>query len=486
MGFSDYAGLSQWSNGQYPYSTNVEDDIAILGLQLGLREDEAGDTPGTAGTVTMTTATQFTASGVISARDDVDLWEVTLGDSGGIDVQATPWYSSEGTAGNNLDIQLTLFGSDGSRVATQDPADITSASVFVDSLAAGTYYVGVEGSGDPRVINSDYGSLGQYKLTGELVDDSVTFGTMRPAFVSSCAADANEDNNDPEVATVLSDGTRQNGASAGTVVLTNTVSGNVCNEQDVDFFAIPTCANGAIDVTVYFDHDDGDIDLLIFDEDGSVIDGGTSVSDNEVVSHTRDSSSGGNHIASVFVYGSSSSNVAYTLVSQVTCDSDDIADCDADSHEPNDAGAAATVLSDLDSTVRGTLCDGDVDVFRVTVCPVALLDASFTLASLGVGSASLEVTITSLDGVQLEQATISGTQGVVSASTDLSGLDGGAVLISLSSSTELEYAIDIDRECVSGTTTAAPFTTTAMSSANIPAAFDFLAILSVLAAVLLL
>merc|ERR1712224_453259 len=133
-----------------------------------------------------------------------------------------------------------------------------------------------------------------------------------------------------------------------------------------------------------------------------VIDGGTSVSDNEVVSHTRDSSSGGNHIASVFVYGSSSSNVAYTLVSQVTCDSDDIADCDADSHEPNDAGAAATVLSDLDSTVRGTLCDGDVDVFRVTVCPV----------------------------VQLEQATVSGTQGVVSASTDLSGLDGGAVLIS--------------------------------------------------------
>ena len=79
MGVGYYRGISQWSKGEYSGANNTEDDYTVIGSHgLALRADEVGDSTGAAAAL----AVGATATGVIAAESDVDVYKVTVGTAG--------------------------------------------------------------------------------------------------------------------------------------------------------------------------------------------------------------------------------------------------------------------------------------------------------------------------------------------------------------------------------------------------------------------
>lgn len=89
------------------------------------------------------------------------------------------WSQNQGT---NLDIQATLYDSTGAVVAVSDPTGLRASFTNLQ-LAAGTYYVALDGVGfgtprvNPPTGYTDYASLGQYLVTGTL---PVALGLILP------------------------------------------------------------------------------------------------------------------------------------------------------------------------------------------------------------------------------------------------------------------------------------------------------------------
>lgn len=141
------------------------------------RVDNVGNTTGTAIALDNSTGS-FSAADVIITRADVDVY--SFGTEGGV-------FSASVEVADvlaNLDSKLTLSDASGTAIEVSDPAtsvagDGTAAGLNASisrTLAAGTYYLSVEGTsfGDNELVTpseangySDYGSLGNYTLTGE-------------------------------------------------------------------------------------------------------------------------------------------------------------------------------------------------------------------------------------------------------------------------------------------------------------------------------
>lgn len=139
--------------------------------------DEVGNTPADAAALDNADGT-FEAASVIETTDDVDVYSVTtIGGPVSAAVEVADLHP-------NLDAKLTLTNEAGDVIAENDPdatrdsADAASglgAEVSAE-VEAGTYYLSVEGVGfgDPSSATlenaggySDYGSLGNFTLTGE-------------------------------------------------------------------------------------------------------------------------------------------------------------------------------------------------------------------------------------------------------------------------------------------------------------------------------
>lgn len=167
MGSPYGRGVSQWNSGRYTGATNKEDDLAILTTQngFGYRADDHGNTPATASPLPSTGKTL--AAAVIARNTDVDFFTFTIA-AGKIDLTASPDPFDP-----NLDIRLTLLNASSQVVAVNYPAASLSARVTA-TVAAGTYYLKVEGvgTGSPWAANptgyADYGSLGFYAITGSI------------------------------------------------------------------------------------------------------------------------------------------------------------------------------------------------------------------------------------------------------------------------------------------------------------------------------
>jgi len=167
MGAGYYVPIVQWSKGEYFDANNFEDDLNIIATQngFGIRVDDftnsmtaAKAIPGTAGA----TSFSVSASGVVETRADVDWFKITAG-SGAIKLDAVG-----GPANTMLDIQLSLYDSKGTLIIAANPVTDVIASIN-QSVTAGTYYAKIEGvgMGDPLGVGyTDYGSLGQYTITG--------------------------------------------------------------------------------------------------------------------------------------------------------------------------------------------------------------------------------------------------------------------------------------------------------------------------------
>ena len=163
MGTGYYRDIVQWSKGEYAKASNHEDDLAILTTAngFGYRGDDFGDTPATAGELTAA-GSAVSAAGIIERNTDYDVLSFTTG-AGLVTLSVDP-----APRGPNLDILAELLDANGGVVAASNPIGALNASISL-TLPGGTYYLRISGvgEGDPATTGySDYGSIGQYAVSG--------------------------------------------------------------------------------------------------------------------------------------------------------------------------------------------------------------------------------------------------------------------------------------------------------------------------------
>lgn len=161
MGVGYYKELTQWSRGEYTGASTTQDDLSIItgNNGFGYRADDFGSSTTSAFDLG---GGAFDLSGIIERTNDLDFFSFTT--SGGLFSVVADTFER----GANLDIGLSLFSAAGSLLTSANPLGALGASLSMN-LAAGTYYLSVDGvgQGDPASTGySDYGSLGRYTLTG--------------------------------------------------------------------------------------------------------------------------------------------------------------------------------------------------------------------------------------------------------------------------------------------------------------------------------
>ncbi|HEY8559133.1 MAG TPA: PKD domain-containing protein [Pyrinomonadaceae bacterium] len=195
MGVGYYRSVTQWSKGEYPGANQLQDDLAVMQTYgIPVIADDHGNTQASA---TALSGSSINVAGVVTTRADVDVFQFSTG-GGSVAINFNP-----APRGANLDIQATIRDANGNTVAVVNPAGL--AASYTGSLAAGVYYVTVDGvgAGDLSTGYSDYASIGQYTITGTLTGSNLqaptavasanpTSGTapLNVAFTGSNSTDA--------------------------------------------------------------------------------------------------------------------------------------------------------------------------------------------------------------------------------------------------------------------------------------------------------
>ncbi len=177
MGVGYYQNLTQWSKGEYTAANNTEDDLQIITTRngFGYRVDDAGNNIGTAKALTIA-GNAVSGNGIIERNTDVDFYSF-VSDAGAITLNIDP-----AARGANLDILAELYSANGTLIASSNPIDGLAATISTTLATAGTYYLKIDGvgKGDPLTTGySDYGSLGQYFISGNIIppnQQSVSLG----------------------------------------------------------------------------------------------------------------------------------------------------------------------------------------------------------------------------------------------------------------------------------------------------------------------
>ena len=163
MGVGYYKPITTWSKGEYTNANNFEDDLTIM-TQNGVayRADDYGSTIATA---TALAGSSLSVTGLIERASDKDFFSFQSG-AGSMQVLVTP---SE--RGPNLHLFISLYDGSGALLTNREVAD-TSAGVqpvgLSRAVAAGNYYISVEGTGSGNPVTtgySDYASIGQYTMS---------------------------------------------------------------------------------------------------------------------------------------------------------------------------------------------------------------------------------------------------------------------------------------------------------------------------------
>lgn len=166
MGAPFNSNLVHWSDGQYPNSTNTEDDLVKITTEngFGFRPDDHGDATFSATALTIVNETEASGWGIIGNRADKDFFSFSTG-SGVVNFDINPFIDDP-----NLDIEAKLYNENGSLLATSNPLNQLGAS-FNLNLDAGTYYISIDGVG-VNGLYTDYGSLGFFSIVGDVVKPS--------------------------------------------------------------------------------------------------------------------------------------------------------------------------------------------------------------------------------------------------------------------------------------------------------------------------
>lgn len=164
MGVGYGQNLVQWSQGEYSGANQQQDDLSIItgNNGFGYRVDDHGNSNATATEFTYN-GLAISSSGIIERNTDVDVFEFVSG-KGVINIDI-----AEFELGPNLDVLAELYDSDGNLVASSNPTNELGASITYDVTKEGFFYLHISGTGkgDPLGTGyTDYGSLGQYTITG--------------------------------------------------------------------------------------------------------------------------------------------------------------------------------------------------------------------------------------------------------------------------------------------------------------------------------
>lgn len=177
MGAGYYVPVVQWSKGEYANPSQLEDDLAIISNStngIGYRTDDVANSIAGAAPLSIDGSGIVSSSGNISTTSDIDMFSFTT-TGGTVTLNLKPAAKHP-----NLDIIAVLYNSAGSPLATASPDSL--AATISTTLAAGTYYLSVSGSGlgDPLTTGyTSYGSLGYYYIGGTVPGSSAnTVGTF--------------------------------------------------------------------------------------------------------------------------------------------------------------------------------------------------------------------------------------------------------------------------------------------------------------------
>lgn len=180
MGTGYNRHVSQWSKGEYTDASQQQDDVSIIAGKLVYRGDDHSDLfanptriiSDTAGNVSATTPQddpdnlESDNKGVIETETDMDAFYFdTTG--GSVSLTVTPAWQERYTRGGNLDIHAALYDVNGTLLLEDDPQTDTNSTLNA-SLPAGRYYLAIQGVGSSASPYTDYGSLGQYFISGTL------------------------------------------------------------------------------------------------------------------------------------------------------------------------------------------------------------------------------------------------------------------------------------------------------------------------------
>jgi hypothetical protein len=166
MGNSYYRNMTSWNYGQNNLGcTNYEDNLSLItnGNGFTYRTDDYNDNMN--GSTTPLNGNSFSLSGVITTSTDVDAFKFTLNSNSNILLNVIPYNIALNYVGANLDIKVELYNSSGALLRSYNPADIMAVNIDT-VLNSGTYYVKVDGTGNINI--GDYGSLGQYTISGTI------------------------------------------------------------------------------------------------------------------------------------------------------------------------------------------------------------------------------------------------------------------------------------------------------------------------------
>ncbi len=156
--------LSQWSKGEYAFSSNQEDDIAKFTSYMGLRPDEPSQiiTPGAGGVVS--SSDYF---GIIQTASDVDSFRIDIANTGILNLRIGAPNNYKG----NLDVRVQLINNLGSIISDTNIIGQRHAEIN-ENLSSGTYYLKVMSGKEGTVSTgwSTYGSIGYYEISGSITE----------------------------------------------------------------------------------------------------------------------------------------------------------------------------------------------------------------------------------------------------------------------------------------------------------------------------
>ena len=154
MGVGYYKAVTQWTRGDYPLSSNTQDNLAVIAGKIPLYS------PIQITAIPTFSGTTADAGGILTRRSQIDsyLFEAGAG--------VVSFTGQVATPSPNLKLSLSLRDSLGNVVAAGSSSGM--AANLNTTVAGGTYTVTVDGigTGDALTAYTDYGSLGRYRLTG--------------------------------------------------------------------------------------------------------------------------------------------------------------------------------------------------------------------------------------------------------------------------------------------------------------------------------
>ena len=185
--------VTQWSIGEYLGATQWRQDNIVAGQQddlvvltsngFGFRADDTGNNTG-ASTILNTVGSLIQQEGLIETTADIDFYRFEATEVGQVVIQANALDVMSQTGeflsfypGANLALELKLYDSSGTELASDNPLIQTGASLIYDITATGNYYVSVQAVGRGNPLSggfSDYGSIGQYTISGSLPTGPLT------------------------------------------------------------------------------------------------------------------------------------------------------------------------------------------------------------------------------------------------------------------------------------------------------------------------